>query len=251
MKRRKILITTRTYSAAYPETQSLCIGILLDDFETPLHWIQLSLLNRHSNFYQRCPYWSIISAEIAENPAHSTESYFLKDDSIQIIRQLGTARNWLERKSYLFPLKLRCIADIQTQNSSIGIIKPQSISGYFCLYNPNELGAPDSNPSVESERILYQFGYQFIDGVGTSYQCPISNWEMIELYKNYRDASTESSLPAREQEALAKTMEKLEEFINEKDLYFILSLADKPTKRFSIVGLFHPPLIHFEQMSLF
>ncbi len=45
------------------------------------------------------PRWSIISAEIEKNPRDKREESFrIQDESIQIIRKLGTDDNWQERK---------------------------------------------------------------------------------------------------------------------------------------------------------
>lgn len=175
----------------------------------------------------------------------------IKDESTQIIRQLGTSQNWLERKSYLLPLKLQSVTDLQNQNNSVGMIKPRSIMGHFFLPKQNPSRIALTELSGELEEIPYQFGYRFVDGEGVSYQCPIINWEMAGLYKSYRDNSRKSSLQEREQDAIAKIIQKLDEFLNEKDLYFILSSLEEPMDTFSIVGIFHPPLVHFEQMSLF
>lgn len=56
----------------------------------------------------------------------------------------------------------------------------------------------------------------------------------------------------REREALEKVRQKLEdEFISQKDLYFIVGNQQIHPNSFMIIGIFYPPKVNFEQLSLF
>ncbi|WP_231940095.1 hypothetical protein [Dolichospermum compactum] len=55
-----------------------------------------------------------------------------------------------------------------------------------------------------------------------------------------------------EREALEKVRQKLEdEFISQKDLYFIVRNQQIYPNSFMIIGIFYPPKVNFEQLSLF
>lgn len=103
MERRKIVIATKTYpsiSRKYKETVCTA-GVLLDDLEQPLQWIRIYPIRfRYLETEQRYPRWSIISAEIARNTKdYREESFRVNDESIEIVRHIGTDNNW-QRKSH-------------------------------------------------------------------------------------------------------------------------------------------------------
>lgn len=136
MERRKILIATKTYpsiSTKYGETVCTA-GILLDDNEKPLQWIRIYPVRyRALDFEKKYKRWSIISGEIERNEKDfREESYRINDNSITVIREIGTKNNWEERKSFILAFQFSSTADIKAQGKSLGIIKPKSIEKYFC-----------------------------------------------------------------------------------------------------------------------
>ena len=265
METRKILIATKTYpsiSTKYKETVCTA-GILLDDEENPLEWIRIYPIRyRYLDFDKRYPRWAIISAKIEKNDKdYRRESFRIDDNSLQVIRRLGTSNNWQERKSLVLPLQFRSIADILKQEKSLGIIKPKSIEKYFCRNTDREWDIKKQNilnqldlfePNIDLEKIPYQFVYQFTDEDNVSHKYSISDWEIMELYRKCRYQSKLLGLEA-EQEALEKVRQKLEnDFLINKDLYFIVgNLKDKAKTTFMIIGLFYPPILKFNQMELF
>ncbi|MEM9542371.1 MAG: hypothetical protein AAGA60_23120, partial [Cyanobacteria bacterium P01_E01_bin.42] len=135
MESRKILIATKTYpsiSTKYKETVCTA-GILLDDEERPLQWIRIYPIRyRYLDFDKRYPRWAIIQAKIERNPKdYRSESFRIEDESLQIVRTIGTDRDWEERKSFVLPLKFSSTKGIQEQEKSLGIIKPKSFEKYF------------------------------------------------------------------------------------------------------------------------
>jgi hypothetical protein len=255
MERRKILIATKTYpsiSTKYKETVCTA-GILLDEDEKPVQWIRIYPVRfRELEFDQRYKRWSVISAEIERNEKDfREESYRINDTSIGVIREIGTKNNWEERKSFVLPLQFSSIAEIQAQGKSLGIIKPKSIEKYFLKKTDREWSSKQQavqdqgdlfEPSVDLEKIPYQFGYKFteIDGVKHSYT--ISDWEISQLYRGCRNRSKSSDLEGKENEAISKVKQKLEdEFLSKKDLYFIVGNLKNHCKVFMIIGIFYPP----------
>jgi hypothetical protein len=273
MERRKILIATKTYpsiSTKYRET--VCnAGILLDDNEQPLEWIRIYPIRfRQLDFDQRYPRWSIISAKIEKNDQDSRlESYRIDDSSIEILRLIGTQDNWSERKSFVLPLQFQSIQDIKDQGKSLGIIKPESILKYYYEKDKREWGDKQQGildqldffeiPS-DLEKIPYKFFYEFIENNQVKHKYSISDWEISELYRKCRDRSKKDTLEEREAEALEKVREKLEvDFLNKKDLYFIVGNLKDHRQTFMIIGLFYPtiskksdqPDQNYSQLKLF
>jgi hypothetical protein len=265
MERRKILIATKTYpsiSRQYKETVCTA-GVLLDDFEQPLEWIRIYPIRfRSLNIDKRYPRWSIISAEIERNlKDYRRESFRINDESIQILRKISTNNNWKERKSFVLPLQFSSINEIKIQNKSLGIIKPQSINKYFYKATEREWSSRQQavqdqldlfEPSVELEKIPYQFCYDFVAQDGKRHKYSINDWEIMQLYRNCRNSSKNLTQIEKEQEALEKVRQKLEDdFLRQKELYFIVGNLKNHKNTFMIIGLFYPPKIEFEQMSLF
>ncbi|WP_051319511.1 MULTISPECIES: hypothetical protein [Planktothrix] len=256
MERRKILIATKTYpsiSTKYRETVCTA-GILLDDNEQPLEWIRIYPIRfRKLDFDKRYPRWSIISVKIEKSDKDSRlESYRIDDSSIEILRRIGTQNNWSERKSFVLPLQFQSIQDIRDQGKSLGIIKPESILKYYYEKDKREWGDKQQGildqldffeiPS-DLEKIPYKFGYEFIENNQVKHKYSISDWEISELYRKCRDRSKKDTLEEREAEALEKVREKLEvDFLNKKDLYFIVGNLKDHRQTFMIIGLFYPPI---------
>jgi hypothetical protein len=271
MERRKILIATKTYpsiSIKYKETVCTA-GILLDSNEKPLQWIRIYPIRfRELEIDRRFPRWGIISAEIERNHKdHREESFRIMDTSIEVIRKAITANKCEEIKSFILPFQFRSIQEIKDNKKSLGLIKPQSIKKYFYKEVErewsdkqqavlNQLDLLDllepSNPLSSLEKIPYKFGYKFIDEDGISHTYSISDWEIIQLYRNCRNRSKFHDLESKEKEALEKVRQKLEDsFIREKDLYFIVGNLKQHPQNFMIIGLVYPPVVKFEQLSLF
>lgn len=264
METRKILIATKTYpsiSTKYQETVCTA-GILLSEEENPLQWIRIYPIRyRYLDFDKRYPRWAIVSAKIKRNDQdYRPESFKIDDNSLEIIRKIDTTNNWQERKSIVLSLQFRSIADIQAQGKSLGIIKPKSIERFFSKKTSREWNQKQQTvlnqldlfePNIDLEKIPYKFFYQFTDEDNVPHKYSISDWEIMELYRKCRDRSQLSGLEA-EQYALEKVRQKLEDdFLESKDLYFIVGNLKNHAKSFMIIGLFYPPLVKFNQMELF
>lgn len=264
METRKILIATKTYpsiSTKYQETVCTA-GILLSEEENPLQWIRIYPIRyRYLDFDKRYPRWAIVSAKIKRNDQdYRPESFKIDYNSLEIIRKIDTTNNWQERKSLVLSLQFRSIADIQAQGKSLGIIKPKSIERFFSKKTSREWNQKQQavlnqldlfEPNIDLEKIPYQFVYQFTDEDNVPHKYSISDWEIMELYRKCRDRSQLSGLEA-EQYALEKVRQKLEDdFLESKDLYFIVGNLKNHAKSFMIIGLFYPPLVKFNQMELF
>ncbi len=265
MERKCILIATKTYpsiSKKYRETVCTA-GVLLDENNQPLEWIRIYPVRyRKLDFDRRYPRWSIISALIEKNDKDSRpESYRIDDSSIEIIRTISPVDKWSERKYFLLPLLYRSIRDLKENNRSLGLIKPKNIIEYYSEktereWKPKQQATLDQldlfELPVELEKIPYRFGYRFIDNDNEEHRYSISDWEISQLYRNCRDKSTHKELQKKEAEALEMVRKKLEDnFLSKKDLYFIVGNLKDRRNIFMIIGLFYPPIIEAEQLTLF
>lgn len=265
MERKKILIVTKTYpsiSTKYKETVCTA-GVLLDDEEKPVQWIRIYPIRfRQLDFEKRYRRWSIVSAKIERNDKdYRLESYRIDESSINVVRSINPDNNWEERKAFILPLQFKSISEIKYQNKSLGLIKPQIINKYFCKkttrdWNLKQQAVLDQldlfEPTVELEKIPYNFGYEFVDQDGVMHRYTISDWEIQELYRKCRNSSQELTLDNREQEAIEKVRQKLEvEFLAKKDLYFIVGNLKNHKETFMIIGLVYPPMIKNQQLTLF
>jgi hypothetical protein len=263
MERKNILIATKTYpsiSTKYRETVCTA-GVILDDEEKPLKWVRIYPIRfRQLDFDRRYPRWSIISAKIERyDKDYRLESFRIDDESIEVVKKIDTSNNWSERKKLVLPLQFRSIRDIENQDKSLGIIKPRIIKKYFCKkttreWSPKQQAVIDQldlfEPTIELEKIPYQFGYNFIDEDGDEHRYTISDWEIQELYRKCRNKSQGLTPLAKEEDALEKVKQKLEaEFLGNKDLYFIVGNLKNHKKSFMIIGLFYPPIV--SQLTLF
>jgi hypothetical protein len=261
MERHKVLIATKTYpsiSRTYQETVCTA-GILLDDNENPLQWIRIYPIRfRLLELDKKFPRWSIISARIERNPKdYREESYRIDDTSISILRQLVT---WDEKKAFVVPFQFSSLTQIQQENKSLGLIKPLKIDKYFCEesereWSPRQQSIIDQTDLLEPnksdiEKIPFKFGYRFTASDGKKHKCSISDWEILQLYRNCRNRSKATSSRGREEEAIEKVRQKLEDdFLRNKDLHFIMGNLKNHKNSFMIIGLFYPPFQ--PQLTLF
>jgi len=266
----KVFITTKTYpsiSKKYIETVCTA-GVLLGDNNQPLQWIRLyPIPYRYLEEGKQFPRYSVIEVDTERNTKDPrSESFRIKNESINVLPTISTKNNWKERKDLILPLQRNSIAEIMENGESLGIIKPHKIVRAFHVPASREWN--DSKRSVldqgdlfvkkkDLEKIPYNFKYEFtslVDGEEKIHKLSIIDWEIPQLYRNCRNTA-KGSQEQKEQEAVQKVLEKLEMFQNEKDLYFMVGNQQAHPKSFMIIGLFYPssppPPSNGEQMSLF
>jgi hypothetical protein len=106
--------------------------------------------------------------------------------------------------------------------------------------------------SFPLDKIPYKFGYTFTDEDDKRHNYSISDWEIAQLYRNCVKRSTATTEEEREQYALKQVRLKLEEdFLQKKDLYFIVGNLKAMPKTFMTIGLFYPPKVNSQQLKLF
>ncbi len=255
VERREILIATKTYpsiSRKYKETVCTA-GVLLDSDGKAEQWIRIYPIRfRGLDLDQRYARWSIITAEIERNDSdYRVESYRIEDSSIEVLRKIDTKSAWEERKSFVLPVQFNCIADMKKQGKSLGLIKPQAVVKSFVRetdrkWSQNQQATVAQldifEPSVQLDKIPYQFGYEFVESDNTPHKFSISDWEIMQLYRNCKDKSKMLTQEGKEKEAVEKVVEKLETFRTKNELYFIVGNLKSHNHVFMIIGLFYPPV---------
>jgi hypothetical protein len=261
----KIFVTTKTYpsiSRRYIETVCTA-GVLLDDQDKPLRWIRLyPIPYRYLEKDRQFPRYSMIEVETERNTRDSRfESYRLKSESINVLLTIDTKNNWEKRKKLILPLQRESIAEIKANGESLGIIRPHRIIRAFHTQAPREWN--DSKKSVldqgdlfiekkDLEKIPYNFKYEFtslVDGIEKTHKLSIIDWEIPQLYRKCL-ISAQGSVEQKEEAAIQKVLDKLNEFSSQKDLYFMVGNQQAHPNSFMIIGLFYPPLVDEVQLRL-
>lgn len=261
----RILITVKTYpaiSSTYDEL--VCTAGLREDGS----WIRLFPIQYRQidNFEKRYKKWDLIEIDIEKNRSdHRPESHRpINQDSIKIIKSIGTEQNWFERKQIVLE-KGTIYYDLEELISlnkagqlSLATFKPSKIisvdveederewdskkltaieqkSKQIDLFNENTKKFKIVN------KIPYKFFYRIEDVNGKQSRMMIEDWELGALFWNCLKAHKD------EKTAIEKVKEKFfDEFTEKKDLHLFLGttlLWDKRAPNpFVVIGAFFPPL---------
>jgi hypothetical protein len=249
---KRVFIVVKTYpNPAHKGTEVSCTAAITEQgtwmrpFPVPFR-----LLDENRQF----PRYSWIDVSVQKASDSRPESFNLNPDSIQIVREVGTAHMWRERKDLILPLKRHCLCCIkqeqQTQGAkapTLGVFKPAAIE--WLSIDPC---AADWN--AEEKMILSQKGFEFSKMPETPLQkvpfdfryrfrCPEQNcnghepkcldWE---LYQAYRSWSKKYGADWR-----AKLKQRFEQdVISNRDTYFFVGTFRAHPREWGIVGLFLP-----------
>lgn len=268
----KILITVKTYpqpSSKYDEL--VCTAGFLDgkwirlypvpfralpykDQYSKYHWVTLDLVRNHSDF--------------------RIESYRPKHgiDGIQVGEQVDTKKDWLERKRYalqeVFTSMDKLIDLAHSEKRSLGVLKPSQITKFviekqerewkkewrdqllqYSLFDLDEKGEGKQRSVIR--KLPFKYSYEFLsEGDNKTRTLMIEDWEIGALYWNCLKQCGGNETAANQ---LVKA-KYFDDFCFQKDLYFFMGTTKihhfKPHP-FIIVGVFYPPKLEAEQLSLF
>ncbi|HUW20503.1 MAG TPA: hypothetical protein VMW16_14495 [Sedimentisphaerales bacterium] len=246
-----VLITVKAPPNPSEQHQEIncCAGI---DLSTGT-WIRLypipfRLLDDDKKF----PKYSIISVN-CQRPLRDKriESYKVDQDSIKILRHVGTQNKWAERKKIVLPAlspSFCTILDEVAGNKSLGIFKPTDIEFEIKKAVPKDekkrRAAYDQYRLFDKglkpvEQIPLSFCYRF--KCHNSPKCPrhklmIHDWELTETYRRWRHKYTAQAL-------LFKIREKWFDDLcgSTKDAYFYVGNMWQRPKQFMVLGVFYPP----------
>ena len=251
--KKRILVTVKAYpnpSKKYGETVC-CAGVDLDNSQLiRLYPIPFRDLDGAKQFKK----YSIIEVNCHRSRNDSRpESFKIDSDSISIQGRLDTDKgSWRRRKETLsqVPVKSMCqvYKDAETDNLSLGLIKPSNISFEYSKRSPSEIETQQScetqltffNKKKDNlEKIPYKFYYLF--NCANEVNCPghklaIVDWEIVQAYRQWR-------LDYPDQNVL---MEKIEQKwldisnTQKKDVYFFVGNMKRLKHVFMVLGAFYP-----------
>jgi hypothetical protein len=202
------------------------------------------------------------------------ESYRPKHgiDGISVGEKIDTKNDWLERKTYalreVFTSMNELISLAHSEKRSLGTLKPSEVLNFiiepqerewkkewrdqllqYNMFDLNEKGEGKVRSVVC--KLPYKYSYEFLsEGDKNPRKLMIEDWEIGQLYWNCLERTGSDE---KEANRLVKA-KYFEEFCFKKDLYFFLGTtrahhyAQSP---FLIVGVFYPPKVEAEQLSLF
>jgi hypothetical protein len=250
---KRVFIVVKTYpNPAHRGMEVSCTAAIT---ESERAWIRLfpvpyRLLDEDKQF----PRYSWIDVSVRKASDSRPESFNLNANSIRIVRKVGTARFWRERKELIFPLKRHCLCCIKQEQETLGasgptlgIFKPGSIERFSIVpcaadWTPDEKAilsqsnlAFSKTPQTPLEKIPFEFRYGF--------RCPETSckrheskcldWEMSQSYRKWRRMYGAGWR--------AKFLQRFEtEIIKNRDTHFFVGTFRAHPREWGIVGLFYP-----------
>lgn len=266
----KVLITVKTYplpSRSY--TELVCTAGLLDGKK----WIRIYPVPfRFLQDGDKYPKYSWVELDLVRNTKDfRPESYRLKlgiDEHITILDKIGTANDWMGRKSYVLKEVFSSMTELirlakSPQQKSLATLKPARIVDFVVedderewkqewldqLKQMNMFEMPTNNGQRKVvKKLPYKFSYRFFsEGDTEPRKMMIEDWEIGALFWNclYKTNGDERA-------ALKLVRQKYFDEFMEKDLYLFVgtthrfhNIAPNP---FVIIGVFYPPKT--DQLSL-
>jgi hypothetical protein len=252
----KVLITVKTYptlSSKYEE--SVCTAGITDHGK----WVRIYPVTfrelPYANQYKK---YDWIEIELKKNKSDfRPESYtpVKLDAEIKVIGHLGTASNWIERKSLILKNVKHNIKELireskdRTKLTSLAVFRPTEIINFHVTsidseWNKKKLAVLSQQNIFRSKidsikKLPFKFVYEFKDSNGVISNLMIEDWEIGELFwKMLNKYNGDKEL------ALQDVKKKFWGDLSlTKDLYFFLGTSRlhhfKP-KPFMIIGLFYP-----------
>ncbi len=199
-QRTKVLITVKTYPLPSKSHYELvCTGGVREDG---------SFIRLYPIDYRYRPYWQWykkyqwIEVEVERYEKDPRpESYRPIGEIRTLGKELGTDRNWAERKRYVLAQGVQTMCALRAkpqQEKSLGIIRPKDVSDFKIepatrdwkpkwkkLFQEQDLFGPDRKPL---EKIPYKFSYAFTchEPGCSGHKMMIEDWEIGELFRKMR-----------------------------------------------------------------
>ncbi len=272
----KVLITVKTYPLpSHKYDELVCTAGLLPDGK----WIRIYPISyRALPYAQQYKKYTWIQLDLVRNDRDfRPESYRPKrgsDESIEILSQIDTSRNWEERKQLVlkevYDSMNELIGLAKSENKkSLATLKPLEIVGFvieederewkkewrdqllqMSLFDLDTEGK--GKPREVVRKLPYKYYYQFLSrGDQHLRKMMIEDWEIGALYWNCL-ASKEGDEHAANELVRQKYFD---EFVNKKDLYLFVGTTKQyhniSPDPFMIIGVFYPPKQDAQQLRLF
>jgi hypothetical protein len=257
---RKLLIWGTTYpefSKTYYET--VCTGALDATTGRLIRIYPLRLRYQAQPFH----HYEWIEADIMRNTSDfRPESHKINQDSIKIVGKIDTHNNWAERSSWILNpqnvfASVEALQEVQNADrTSLGLIKPKSVSRIYARYKPDEdrqeweeareraLRQKDLFVDAESKTkdlvfmpIQYRIQFRCDDpACTTEHDLSLLDWGTYVLSR--REFATKGAQGA--ERAVIGHLESLMD-LTTHDSYFFLGNTMAHCDKFMIVGVYYPP----------
>jgi len=253
----KIIIVAKTYpnlSKKYDET--VCVaGITEGGKWIRLFPVRFRALPTHKKFKK----FDTIEADIdyKRDKFSRRESHKVDDFTISIVGRLPVnstkqgKKNWDKRREILLSNLDNSLEELEleklSKNKTIGIIKPRKIVDFF---KKNISECRDWEKSLIDgtqktlfgtytsplDKIPYWMGYNFycnnLECKGHNMMC--EDWEMMQLFRTMKQKY------GSDETAFSKVREKFFDWMEKRDVYFIVGTESRWNK-FLIISVFYPP----------
>lgn len=275
MTRTKILITVKTYPTLSKKYDELvCTAGFLEDGS----WIRIyPVPYRKLDYASQYNKYQWIELDLVRNTKDfRPESYRPYDigTDITILGTLDTKNSWQKRKNIVLhnPVWTDMTALIRSaknpdERTSLAVFKPLKILDFIyeqderewdqkkmaaVLAHQRELNLFKETKKIfkVAKKVPYKFSYVFTSDDGKKRTLMIEDWEVGMLY--WKSLKTTGG----DEKAACELVRKryLTEF-SQKDLYFFLGTSleyhNVSKSPFMIIGVFYPPKVEAEQLSLF
>jgi|SRR5579871_5122207 len=258
---KRVFIVVKTYpNPAHKGIEVSCTAAIT---ETERSWMRLfpvpfRLLDEDKQF----PRYSWIDVKVQKASDSRPESFNLNAESIQIVRQVGTHRDWRERRDLILPLKRHCLCCIKQEQKrdgqrspTLGIFKPASIDQFSIVPCAPGWTAEEKailsqqgfgflkTPNVPLQKVPFDFKYRFRcpEETCNGHEAKCLDWEIYQAYREWRKRYGA--------DWQTKMREKFERDMIQRDTHFFVGTFRAHPQEWGIVGLFYPP--YEQQRSMF
>ena len=275
MTRTKVLITVKTYPSLSKKYDEL---VCTAGFREDGSWIRIYPVPfRKLDYASQYNKYQWIELDLVRNTKDfRPESYRPYDvgTDITILGTLDTKNAWQKRKNIVLqhPVWTDMTALIRSaknpdERTSLAVFKPRKILDFIykqdnpewdrekmaaVLAHQRELNLFEETKKIfkVAKKVPYKFSYVFTSDDGKKRTLMIEDWEVGMLY--WKSLKTTGG----DEKAACELVRKryLTEF-SQKDLYFFLGTSleyhNVSKSPFMIIGVFYPPKVEAEQLSLF
>jgi hypothetical protein len=271
----KVLITVKTYPTLSEKYDEL---VCTAGFREDGSWVRIFPVPfRKLDYQTRYKKWQWIEIDLVKNTSDFRPESFRPVDiskEIKLLDRVVTKDDWIKRRKLvskkIWTNMSELLADKKVNGTSLGILKPRTISDFIwkpCTreWNQKKMNAVIANQAQGSlfdeeetrlifkvvKKIPYEFSYKFTTNDGVERTLMIEDWELGALYWNcWKTAGGDEAIACR------KVREKYFDFmVNKCDLHFFLGTTKQfhnvSPNPFIIIGTFYPPKIDPLQLKLF
>jgi len=271
MTEERILVTVKTYPTLDPDyDETVCTAGFREDGS----WVRIYPIPfRKLDYKSRYSKYQWIKLNLKRNRSDPRPESFkpVNYEKIGLGNRIGTERAWARRKEIvlkkIYTNISRLIEEAKDKNvcTSLAVFKPKKILDFKIEkdrrdWDPKKLAflkakaaqanlfAKSDNPFEVVAKVPYKFSYEFVDDQNTRSTLMIIDWEIGQLYWNClkRNRNDETKT--------CKDVKKkyFDDFAKTKDLFLFLGTTRlhhfQGPNPFIIVGTFHPPKVHQEEL---